>query len=172
MGTSRITDGSGPDWAMTHQVSGRTDVRFYALLAFGLVFVYAGAVVDPATNCSEDGECAPWLVPVAFWMGVVASLAGLAGIIRNPRRGSRINTRTGELVWWNEAHSTETRSLHLAAVATIRVDTRSDTSTLRLYDRQDMLLPFAGAEVVPWRLEEWARGVQKLHPHIRVELAD
>jgi hypothetical protein len=56
----------GLDWVMVHQTSGRRGFSFYGLLAVGLVFVYAGATVDPATNCSWGGECAPWLVPVAF----------------------------------------------------------------------------------------------------------
>jgi hypothetical protein len=170
-GKSFGDDGSGPDWVLVHQTSGRRDFRYYGLLGVGLVFVYAGATVDPATNCSSDGECAPWLVPVAFWMGVVASLAGIAGIIRNPRRGSRINARTGELQWWNEIHSRDRRSLKLADVAVIRVDTVSDSSTLRLYDGKGELMPFEGAEVVPWGLEKWAHAVADMHPHIRIETA-
>lgn len=163
-------DMSGPDWVMVHQVSGRWDFRFYLLLAFGLVFAFAGATIDPATNCSEDGECAPWLVPVAFWMGVIASLGGVMGILRNPRRGSRINAETGELVWWNEARAKELRSMKLADVSVIRVDTSSDSSTVKLLDAKGELMPFEGAEVVPWRLEDWARGVAKLYPHIRVDV--
>ena len=164
-------DMSGPDWVMVHQKSGRRDFRFYALLAVGLVFAFAGAVVDPATNCDESGECAPWLVPVAFWMGVLASVAGLMGIVRNFRRGSRINVRTGELQWWNEVHASASGSLMLADVAIIRVDTSSDSSTVRLLGKRGETLPFAGTEVLPGRLEEWARGVAKMQPHIRVELA-
>ena len=38
-------------------------------------------------------------------------------------------------------------------------------------DGEGRLLPFAGVEVLPGRLEQWARGVAKLQPHIRVELA-
>lgn len=164
-------DMSGPDWVMVHQTSGRRDVRMYGLLAVGLVFVYAGATVDPATNCSPDGECAPWLVPVAFWIGVIASLGGAAAILRNPRRGSRINARTGDLVWWDEAHSQELRSLRLADVSVIRVDTSSDTSTVKLLDGKGDLLPFPGAEVMGWRVEDWARGVARLYPHISVDVA-
>lgn len=156
---------------MIHQTSGRKDFRLYAILAIGLVFVFAGATIDTATNCDDSGECAPWLVPVAFWMGVLASVAGLMGLIRNPRRGSRINARTGELMWWNEIHASASGSLNLADVSVIRVDTSSDSSTVKLLGGQGELLPFGGVEVVPWRLEEWARGVARLQPHIRVELA-
>lgn len=156
---------------MIHQTSGRKDFRLYAILAIGLVFIFAGATIDPATNCDDSGECAPWLVPVAFWMGVLASMAGLMGLIRNPRRGSRINARTGELMWWNEIHTSASGSLNLADVSVIRVDTSSDSSTVKLLGGQGELLPFGGVEVVPWRLEEWARGVARLQPHIRVELA-
>lgn len=156
---------------MVHQTSGRKDFRLYAVLAVGLVFVFAGATVDPATNCDDSGECAPWLVPVAFWMGVLASLSGMVGLIRDFGRGSRINARTGELMWWNEVHASASGSLNLADVSIIRVDTSSDSSTVKLLGQKGELLPFGGTEVVPWKLEEWARGVAKLQPHIRVELA-
>lgn len=164
-------DMSGPDWVMVHQTSGRKDFRLYALLAFGLVFAFAGATIDPATNCDESGACAPWLVPVAFWMGVLATVGGLTGIVRDFRRGSRINVRTGELVWWNEIHPSASGSLKLSDVAIIRVDASSESTTVMLLDGQGQLLPFAGVEVLPGRLEQWARGVAKLQPHIRVELA-
>lgn len=167
----QFEDMSGPDWVMCHQTSGRRDFRLYALLAFGLVFACAGATIDPATNCSDSGECAPWLVPVAFWMGVLAFAAGLIGIVRDFRRGSCINARTGELVWWNEVHASASGRLKLSDVSIIRVDASSESTTVLLLDRQGKLLPFAGVEVLPGRLEQWARGVAKLQPHIRVELA-
>ena len=156
---------------MLHQTSGRKDLRFYAVLAVGLMFVFAGATIDPATNCDSSGECAPWLVPVAFWMGVIAAVSGAVGLIRDPRRGSRINARTGELMWWNEVHASASGSLNLADVSIIRVDTSSDSSTVQLLGGKGELLPFGGTEVIPWKLEEWARGVARLQPHIRVELA-
>lgn len=156
---------------MIHQTSGRKDFRLYAVLAVGLVFVFAGATIDPATNCDASGECAPWLVPVAFWMGVFAALAGAIGLIRDLRRGSGVNARTGELMWWNEIHSSASGSLNLADVSIIRVDTSSDSSTIKLLGGKGETLPFGGVEVVPWKLEEWARGVARLQPHIRVELA-
>ena len=167
----QFEDMSGPDWVMCHQTSGRRDFRLYALLAFGLVFACAGATIDPAANCSDSGECAPWLVPVAFWMGVLAFAAGLIGIVRDFRRGSCINARTGELVWWNEVHASASGRLKLSDVSIIRVDASSESTTVLLLDRQGKLLPFAGVEVLPGRLEQWARGVAKLQPHIRVELA-
>lgn len=160
-----------PDWVMRHEVSGRRDFRIYLMLAFGLIFVWAGATVDPAANCNESGECAPWLVPVAFWLGVLVTLAGVMGLLRNPRRGSRIDARSGELEWWNEAHASLKGRLALADVAVIRVDTASDTSTVKLFDRHGELMPFGGTEVVPWRLEKWARDVAQRYPHIRVEMA-
>ncbi|RYG22786.1 MAG: hypothetical protein EON93_24750, partial [Burkholderiales bacterium] len=150
---------------MIHQTSGRRDFKVYAVLAVGLVFVFAGATIDPATNCDASGECAPWLVPVAFWLGALASLSGAMGLIRNPRRGSRINARTGELMWWNEIHASASGSLNLADVAIIRVDASSDSSTVKLLNGKGELMPFGGVEVVPWRLEAWARGVAKIQPH-------
>jgi len=168
-GNSVSRDMSGPDLVMVHQTSGRRDIRMYGLLGVGLVFVYAGATIDPATNCSSGGECAPWLVPVAFWMGVLATVGGAAALLRNPRRGSRINQRTGELMWWDETHSPDVRSLKLADVAVIRTDTSTDTSTVMLFGRHGELMPYAGAEVTPWPFPKWAHGVAKLYPHISVE---
>lgn len=156
---------------MLHQTSGRRDFKLYAVLAVGLVFVFAGATIEPARNCSEDGECAPWLVPLAFWLGALASLLGAMGLIRNPRRGSRINARTGELMWWNEVHASASGSLNLADVSIIRVDTSSDSASVQLLNGKGELMHFGGVDVVPWRLEAWARGVARLQPHIRVELA-
>ena len=160
----------GPDWVMVHQASGRKDLRAYLMLVFGLGFVIAGLAVDPATNCDESGECAPWLVPVAFGMGALFALGGLMGILRNPRRGSRINAVTGELMWWNEIHASASGSLMLADVAVIRVDTKSDTSTVTLLNAQGRSMPFGGTEVITWRLEQWAREVQARFPHIAVEM--
>lgn len=55
----------------------RRDPTVYMLLLVGAGFVYTGLTVDPASNCGlGGGECAPWLVPVAFAIGIV--LAGLA----------------------------------------------------------------------------------------------
>ncbi len=162
---------SGPDWVLIHQTSGRRDFKLYAVLAVGLVFVFAGATIEPARNCSEDGECAPWLVPLAFWLGALASLLGAMGLIRNPRRGSRINARTGELMWWNEVHASASGSLNLADVSVIRVDTSSDSASVQLLNGKGEVMHFGGVDVVPWRLEAWARGVARLQPHIRVELS-
>lgn len=163
-------DMSGPDWVMVHQISGRRDFRTYALLGVGLVFVYAGATIDPATNCSSDGECAPWLVPIAFWMGVIATLGGVANLVRNPRRGSRINTRTGELVWWDEVHSPNLHSLKLADVGVIRINKDSELKMVQLFDQHGQVMLFGGSDVMPWPYDDWAHGVAKLHSHIRVEV--
>lgn len=172
MGVTPIPeDLASPHWALAHRMSARRDFRFHAMLFVGLVFVYAGSVVDPAENCSSDGECAPWLVPIAFWMGVFAAVCGAAALVANPRRGSAINTLSGELVWWNGSHPAASGRLKLADVAVIRVDERSDTSTVRLVDATGASLKFGGTEVVSWRLEKWARAVQALYPHIQVDVA-
>lgn len=60
----------------------------------------------------------------------------------------------------------------MADVAVIRVDTASDTSTIKLFDARGELMPFGGAEIVPWRPERWAREAAQRYPHIRVEMAD
>ncbi len=67
----------------TYRRSARTDWRMWLLLAFGLVFLRAGSVIDPADNCSDDGrECAPWLVPLAQGFGALVALAGAVLVYR------------------------------------------------------------------------------------------
>jgi hypothetical protein len=39
--------------------SARSELRIWMMFAVGLGFLVAGLTVDPATNCSPDGECAP-----------------------------------------------------------------------------------------------------------------
>ena len=57
---------------LRHTSTSRRDVRVYGMLLVGAMFVYAGLTLDPASNCDASGrQCAPWLVPVAFFMGVV-----------------------------------------------------------------------------------------------------
>jgi hypothetical protein len=104
-------------------------------------------------------------------VGVAATLVGAAALLRDPRRVSRINQRTDALMWWDETHSPDVRSVKLADVAVIRIDESSDTSTVQLFDLRGKLLPFADAEVAPWPYPEWAHGIAKLYPHIRVEAA-
>lgn len=41
----------------------------WILFLFGLAFMLAAFQVNPAENCSESGECAPWLVPAARALG-------------------------------------------------------------------------------------------------------
>ncbi len=164
-------DPTGPDWVMIHQILGRKGSRSYLMLVFGLGFVIASLAVDPATNCHGSSECAPWLAPLAFGMGVWFALGGLLGLLRNPRRGSRINARTGELMWWKEIHASASGSLMLADVAVIHIDTTSDTYTVKLFDALGALMPLGGAETITWRLQQWARDVKQRYSHIAVQAA-
>jgi len=80
----------------SYRRSARTDWRMWLLLAFGLVFLWVGSVIDPADNCSEDGrECAPWLVPLAQGFGALVALAAGTNVLANPIRGSFMGPATG-----------------------------------------------------------------------------
>ena len=69
-----------------YERNARTSLQYWALLALGLFFAWAGSTIDPLTNCSDDGECAPWLV---WWQNRLASGEGDAGRI-HPSRISKI----------------------------------------------------------------------------------
>jgi hypothetical protein len=85
---------------LSYERSARTDIRAWGMFIVGAVFVFAALSIDPQDNCNEAGECAPWLVPIAFVMGAVVGIGGLAQLIANPRRGSRVDPETGALLWW------------------------------------------------------------------------
>jgi hypothetical protein len=155
---------------LTFACSARRDFRAYLLTAAGLVFAYAGATVDPASNCSESGECAAWLVPVAFWVGVFVAIAGAVNLWRNPRRGSRVDLAGRLLVWWNDHLAPTPQRLPLDEVAAIRVDTRGDDDRVTLLDRDGRALPFPKDEVIPWPYAGWAEALARHFPHIRVDI--
>lgn len=153
--------------------SARRDLRWWGMLLVGLIFVYAGWTVDPATNCSADGECAPWLVPVAGGLGVVFAMGGAASLIVNPSRGSFIDPATRELVWWQgrvaDGRATDAGRLKLADIARVVVVEGSDADELFLYGRNGELLPFPKDEVMPWPYRDWAAGLANHVPGLMIE---
>ncbi len=157
---------------LERSMSARRDVRSYLLLFVGLIFAWAGATVDPSKNCDESGrECAPWLVPVAFVIGVLSSLSGAAMLAANRRWGSRLRRDERRLDWWDTRVSPGVRSLSLDDVARIRVRIVSDGSDrIFFYNRAGALLPFPAEEVAPPAYEEWARYIHREFPHIAVEV--
>ncbi len=55
---------------MHYEISARKDWVIWAFLLFGLIFAYAGWMVDPASNCNNS-ECAPWIVYIGRWIGTL-----------------------------------------------------------------------------------------------------
>ncbi|HJR73599.1 MAG TPA: hypothetical protein VJ806_08155 [Luteimonas sp.] len=155
---------------LEHAMSSRRDFRIYLLLIFGLVFVYAGATVDPATNCDESGrECAPWLVPIAFGIGVLATLGGMLALVRNRKWGSRLDLAGRRLSWWDSAVSADARSVSLDDVAKVVVNRRSESSDkVFIYRKDGERLDFPEENSVPYHPETWARDLAAHFPHIEV----
>lgn len=153
--------------------SARRDVRWWGMLLVGLIFVVAGATVDPASNCSSDGECAPWLVPMAFVAGVVFATGGAAQLYVNPRRGSYIDVAARELVWWQgrvaDGQASDQGRLPLARIARVVVESDSDSDAVYLYDAAGTLLPFPSDEVMPWPYRDWAAGLANHIPGLMIE---
>lgn len=150
----------------------RRDFRSYMLLLVGLVFVIAGATVPPASNCDESGRaCAPWLVPLAFCLGVLATAAGLALLFRNDQWGSRIDLEHRQLFWWDTRQSRAVHQLFLDDVARIQVRLVSDGSdNLFFYDRQGALMPIPKDEVFPHPYDSWATDLVAQFPHISLNV--
>lgn len=153
------------------QRSARTEVRFWALLAVGCVFTYGGFTVDPQRNCGAGGDCAPWLVPLATVVGLGAIAIGLGTLIANPRRGSRFDEASGELVWWQNRNllspGNEGR-IAPAGIGRIRIIRDSDYTEVHVYDRAGKRLPYLDSEVIPWPYERWAQCMIERWPHIEL----
>jgi hypothetical protein len=157
--------------SLAYEMSARRDFRMYAMGAVGLVFAYAGATVDPGSNCSESGECVPWLVTAAFWIGSLAAAAAAANLIRNPRWGSRVDDQTQAVVTWNDFLNGAARTISLSDIATIRVETRMEDEIITLLGADGTAIAIPGAdEVIPWPKADWAQAVAARYPHIAVDL--
>ena len=150
----------------------RRDVRVYGMLLVGAMFVYAGLTLDPASNCDASGrQCAPWLVPVAFFMGVVFAGSALAMLVHVRRWGSRLDLEARTLWWWDDEIAPGEHAIALDRIARIRV-LRADESDDRilLYDHDDAPLRFPSERGVPYDAIEWARDLAGPCPHIRVDV--
>ena len=159
-----------------YEKSARRDWRFWALLAVGGVFAWAGLTIDPATNCSESGECAPILVPIAAGMGLIAILSALAQLFANPSRGSELDLEAGRLRWWQgrtSGHRGDCGEIDLADISLLRIRTVEDSSDLvSLFDHTGERQPFFDSEVLPMRFGAWLEHLTRAAPHIRVERVD
>lgn len=150
--------------------SARRAPTTYLLLLLGLVFAYGGATIDPASNCDESGrECAPWLVPVAFWVGVVTTLMAAALWLHNPRWGLRVDTVERRLYWWDGRIGAGLRSVSLDELASIRLASLDDErDVLHFEDGQGQRLPAPSTDLLPANRERWLQALQQRFPHLRV----
>ena len=157
---------------LEYSMSARRDVSSYLVLLVGLGFLWAGATVDPASNCDPSGrECAPWLIPIAFLMGGVGTAMGLGFLAFNRKWGSRLDMAQRRLFWWDSLVSADTHSIALDDVARIRVQQHSESSDLVfLYDRANALIRFPEERAVAYNPEQWARDLASHFPHINVEV--
>jgi hypothetical protein len=161
----------------SYRRSARTDWRMWLLLVFGLAFFWAGSVVDPTDNCSEDGrECAPWLVPLAQGFGSVIALGAGLNMLANPNRGSFIDPATGDLIWWKGrigSSGGDEGRIHPSQIGKLRIVRQDDSDdAVHLYDRAGDRLFWFDEEVIPWPYERWAERLAAAWPHIVVERSD
>jgi hypothetical protein len=161
---------------LTFSSSARRDLRIWGMFIIGAVFVWAALTVHPDENCNSNGECAPWLLPIAFAVGALFGLSGLATLIVNPNRGSRIDPETGELIWWqNRAGASGGDEGRIAPeeISLIRVDRGGEgKNQVHLYNREGERQFYFDEEVIGWDAEAWSEAMRKRWPHINVDLRD
>jgi hypothetical protein len=157
-----------------YERSARRDIRIWLILLVGFAFAWVGSTIDPATNCSESGECAPWLVPIAKWVGIGALLISLSQLWVNPRRGSKLDPATGDLIWWQRRvgdKSGDEGRIHPSRIGRILIVRESEGNDgVHLYDLEDQRQPYFDSEVIPWPNERWAERLADEWPHIVVEV--
>ena len=162
-----------PKCVLTYTLSARQFVRALCMVLMGAVFVWAALSVDPQKNCNDSGECAPWLIPIAFVMGGLIGLGGLGQLLANPNRGSRIDPETGDLIWWQNrfgASGGDEGRINPAQIRLIRIRKMDEASDqIHLYDQNEDRLFYFDEEVVPSDLEGWAAAMVERWPHIRIE---
>lgn len=168
-----MTDDSIPPYRR----SARTDWRMWMLLAFGIVFFWAGSAIDPDDNCTEDGrECAPWLVPLVQGFGAVVGVGAGLNMLANPGRGSFIDPDTGELVWWQGRvgrRSGDEGRIHPAQISRLRIVRQDEgEDEVHLYDVEGNRLFWFDQEVIPWPYDRWAARLAARWPHIVIESID
>lgn len=164
------------DKVIVFERSARRDLRWWMMGIVGAVFLAAAFMIRPEDNCSEDGECAPWLVPVAGVMGA-AALAGAAGqLLANTTRGSKLDRAAGTLEWWQgrtRNHPGDCGAIALADIARIAIRQRDeDSEAVSLYAHDGERQAFFDSDVIPWPPEDWARRLVKQVPSIVLDLSD
>lgn len=142
----------------------------------GLIFVVTAFGLDPQKNCNDAGECAPWLVPIAFVLGALVGLGGLGQLMANPRCGSCIDPDTGDLVWWKnrfgETGGDEAR-IAPSDISLIRIIRESEGSdTVHLYNQAGERQFYFDEEVIPANQQGWVDALTRRWPHIRVDVVE
>lgn len=174
MGTTDSYRGGGKVTALNYRVSTRLNFGVWMLLLVGVAFAYVGYTLDPRDNCADNGECAPWLVPIALVVGIIAIMGALSHLIVNPQYGSYVDVGAGELVWWEgrvrDGRTQGEGRLPLAQIARVRIVGGGDSKDeLFLYGRDGRLLPFGGNVVVGWPYGDWAEQLAAYCPGLVIE---
>ena len=157
---------------LEYSMSARRDWQSYLALLVGLAFTYAGATIDPASNCDISGrDCAPWLVYLAFGMGLLAIAAAVGLLDANRRWGSRLDLSQRQLTWWDTAVSEDHQHIALDTVGRIKVVRPSESrDQLHFYGRDGAKIRFTDKHVLPYNVQDWARDVAKHCPNVVVEI--
>ena len=164
-----------PSGVIRFERTARRDFRHWAMLLFGAVFLYGGLTIDPQTNCSENGECAPWLVPVAAVVGLTVSGAGLSQLMANASRGSRFDPSANRLEWWQNRtrkYPGDSGSIAIDQIARIRITRDDDRNEISLYGHDGERLHFFDTEVIHWNIDRWAEQARSAAPWIALEEVD
>lgn len=166
--------GMTADRLAPYERASRRDLTLWLMLAVGLGFVATGLTLAPQDNCNSSGECAPWLVPVAKWMGLAVTLMAFGQLAANTSRGCRIDPDTGDLIWWknrNARHPGHQGRIAPAEISRLTIRRNSDgDDSISLYDQQGQRQLWFDAEVLPWPQDRWAQALVARYPHIRLEI--
>ncbi|HUS52761.1 MAG TPA: hypothetical protein VMY41_01990 [Thermohalobaculum sp.] len=131
--------------------------------------MWAPFAITPEVDCREY-PCPLWLRGVAFLLGALFGCGALLAIVRGMVWGGRLDSTTGEILWWHGAPGDREHRIPVAQISRIIV-THGDSVSLSLRDTEGrrVVLP---AECVPPPIAEWAAEMGRRFPHIEIEIND
>jgi hypothetical protein len=145
--------------------SARTHLLHYLIFAMGLLFASMIFWIDPARHCVQ-APCPLWLRGFGAGLGLIFTLGAANALWRNFEWGSRI--ADGSLVWRLGARPAEERRIAIADIASVIVESWTDSERLRLYDRSGRQIQIPDECFRP-PLGDWADALARRFPHIAVE---
>lgn len=156
------------------EVSARRDWRPWACLTVGGAFAVFAQLASSAEACAASGTCSQLLTAGVTGAGLLACGTGALALWRNASRGSRFDSLTGELRWWQHRRADDPGlhgAIHPRDIAAFRLIAHDEgEDTIQLVDNAGEIRLWFDGEVLPRKdRDAWFAQVLAAWPHIGME---